>query len=97
MELILILGATIAALAVWKEHMRERKFQESLDKMKDFFEENPDFLRDDEEEWYNWEDATACEMCDDVAFEDDAILTLLDEEGDYMYICEFCLNPDLKD
>ena len=97
-ELILLLTAVWIGSLIWKDRIRERKFQEGLDKIKDVFDENPDFLLDDEDDegWYTYLDLNSCAICDDVVFEDEAITLIPAEDGGMLAFCEYCLNPALK-
>ena len=61
------------------------------------FEEILETLEEDEEGYYMWADFSSCIICDDFIEENEIIVNLQDEEGDYMVFCEYCLNPDLKD
>lgn len=53
---------------------------------------------DEEDLYYAMADDSFCEMCDDFLVADDIILALFaeHEDDDYILVCEYCLNPDLK-
>lgn len=96
-ELILLLTAVWIGSLIWKDRARERKLQEGLDKIKDVFDENPDFLADDETlDWYDWVDYSTCELCDDFIYEGEAIAIIPAEDDGMLVFCEYCLNPALK-
>ena len=98
-EAILILTAVWVGTLIWKDRIRERKFQEGLDKVKAFVDEHPAFLLDDDEDdegWYTYLDLNSCTICDDVVFEDEAITLIPAEDGGMLAFCEYCLNPALK-
>lgn len=101
MEWIIIYLAVLAIILAFNHAaVKKRKFEESLDNMRTFFDENPDFLLDDGDEelgWYEMCDESACAFCEDILFENDVFVGFPDDEDGYILSCEYCLNPALKD
>lgn len=71
-------------------HTPRKDFQRLADELDD----SP--LDGDEElGWYDWCDNSTCEICDELILEDEAILVILDQDGNRVTACEYCLNPKL--
>ena len=51
----------------------------------------------DEDSWYLHAEYNCCELCDDFLVKEDPIALVDTDDEDYVVICEYCLNPDLKD
>ena len=51
----------------------------------------------EEDQWYWLADINGCEVCEDVIYEGDPYMLLDDDDGESIIVCEYCLNPDLKD
>ena len=97
-EIIIVLGLIVTAGLIIQNHLEKKAIVEFFDRAKEVYEaEKDEMIEFDAEDfdWYGYLDF--CLVCDDVIFEDEAIIIFPDDEGVYMTFCEYCLNPDLKD
>lgn len=85
-----IFVAALIGIGIWivRDTLKERAIDE-------IFATAMDDSLEDVLDWYDWAEYSTCEICDDFIIEDEAIVGLLDDEGELMMFCEYCLNPDL--
>lgn len=102
-EVILVLGAIVVLGLIIGYTMEEKALDEAYnkalvelrDKQLASMEEDED--EDEDNEWYDRSEADSCMICEDVIYEGETVIRMADDNRYYTVICEYCLNPDLKD